>query len=164
MQDAQQAYFETQVLTAAPQKLRLMLIEGATRFATQTAEHWRASRREEGDKTLVRCREIVAELLVAIKPEDSAAAANTAAIYLFIFQALNEMQFEPDADRIDGIVQVLTEDRETWRQLCEIMPEAPVPPAGSEMPGELTADDFDSSAMNPIADTATVQGGFSLDA
>ena len=35
-QPAHESYLEAQVMTATPQKLRLMLIEGAIRFARQT--------------------------------------------------------------------------------------------------------------------------------
>ena len=34
------SYLETQIRTATPQKLQLMLIEGAQRFANETVRHW----------------------------------------------------------------------------------------------------------------------------
>ena len=60
--NVQDAYLQTQVMTATPQKLRLMLVDGAIRYASQTLEHWKENRDEEGAETLARCRAIIAEL------------------------------------------------------------------------------------------------------
>jgi flagellar protein FliS len=51
------------VLTAPPQKLQLMLIEGAIRFGLQARSLWNEDRGAEACEALVRSQEIVVELM-----------------------------------------------------------------------------------------------------
>ena len=112
------AYLETQIATAAPQQLRLMLIEGALRLARQTADAWREERRDEALDTLIRCRSIITELISGIRAGSSQLADKVLGIYVFLFQELTEAQLRRDASRIDGIIRVLEEERATWQELC----------------------------------------------
>lgn len=66
---AHNAYFESQVLTATPQRLRLMAIDGAIRFARQAAEHWRHERIYEGGEAVIGCQKLIIELMSGLKPE-----------------------------------------------------------------------------------------------
>jgi flagellar secretion chaperone FliS len=112
------AYLETQIATAAPQQLRLMLIEGALRLARQTADAWREERRDEALDTLIRCRSIITELISGIRAGSSQLADKVLGIYLFLFQELTEAQLRRDASRMDGVIRVLEEERTTWQELC----------------------------------------------
>ena len=114
---ARHAYLETQIATAAPQQLRLMLIEGALRLARQTADAWREDRRDEPLDTLIRCRSIITELISGIRAGSSQLADKVLGIYLFLFQELTEAQLR-DASRMDGVIRVLEEERTTWQELC----------------------------------------------
>ena len=115
---ARHAYLETQIATAAPQQLRLMLIEGALRLARRTADAWREERRDEALDTLIRCRSIITELISGIRAGSSQLADKVLGIYLFLFQELTEAQLRRDASRMDGIIRVLEEERTTWQELC----------------------------------------------
>ena len=68
---ARERYLEAQVMTATPQKLRLMLIEGAIQHARQALEFERLEQPEQRGKSISRCRAIVAELLGSIRPDQS---------------------------------------------------------------------------------------------
>ena len=46
------AYHETEVFTASPQRLRVMLIDGAIRALQTTKQHWAASEFELGGKSM----------------------------------------------------------------------------------------------------------------
>lgn len=118
-------YLETQVLTATPQKLRLMLIEGAIRKARNTLACWEEEQYEAAFESLVRCREIVSELLGGNQDDSIPVARQMAAIYLFLFRTLIEAQFERSAEKVASVLRVLEVEQETWRQLCEQMPEPP---------------------------------------
>ena len=115
---ARHAYLETQIATAAPQQLRLMLIEGALRLARQTADAWREDRRDEALDILIRCRSIITELISGIRAGSSQLADKVLGIYLFIFQELTRAQLSRDASRMDGVIRVLEEERTTWQELC----------------------------------------------
>jgi len=174
-QDIQATYLETQVMTATPQRLRLMLIEGAMRFAREAIMHHEQADADATFESILRCRAIITELLGAIKSDRSEAARQVAGIYLFLFRELSEIQMKHDAARLGEVVRVLEVEQETWRQLCEAMPEAPEPEESS-LPKEITAGSakaippapmnpttysagFDSSAIPPMP-----SGGFDSNA
>lgn len=123
---ARDVYLEAQVRTATPQRLRLMLIEGALRFARQSLALWDDERQREARfDALARCRNIVSELYATIKTEGFPVAAQVKAIYLFLFQQLANASLAKDPEKVRDVVGVLEAERETWQQLCEIMPEPP---------------------------------------
>jgi flagellar protein FliS len=168
---AEYTYLEDEVLTASPQRLRLMLIDGAIRFARLTISHWQVDHADAASQTLMRCRAIVTELLASVrasrascehlvdhmrraKPLTAAqrereveslyeAAKNTAGVYVFLFRELTEAQMTRDAGKVNGAIRVLEVERETTRLLCQQQPEAPELDAPlPESPREITARDI----------------------
>ena len=126
--DTRDIYLEMQVNSATPQKLRLMLIEGALRFARRTLDHWRDSALDEGLESLIRAREIIGELIAGIQTEASPLARQVGSLYVYLFSALTEAQQTRDEHQLAAVIKVLEEERETWRQVCSQLPERPVPP------------------------------------
>lgn len=124
-QHAREAYIEAQVMTATPQKLRLMLIEGAIRFARQTIQQWQAGDNERALEAIIRCRNIVSELLSSIRVDESELTKRVASLYLFVFQNLTEAQLRRDVKLVEEAIDVLEVERGTWRELCDEMPHAP---------------------------------------
>jgi flagellar protein FliS len=116
---------ETQVRTATPQKLQLMLIEGAIRFANETVRHWGADDAEASFESLNRCRKIVSQLLHSVRPDMSEPAKRAAAVYLFLFQTLTDIQLHRERHRMPEVLKVLESERQTWQIVCEEMPETP---------------------------------------
>ncbi len=137
---ARESYLKTQLTTATPQKLRLLLICGAIRFAQQTMRHWEENDSEAAFESLTRCRGVVVELMTTVRRDDDATSYNVFKIYLFLFQALTAVQHSHDAEEMRKILNVLDEERQTWEELCELMPEAPDPALRkSYAPQEVTA-------------------------
>jgi flagellar protein FliS len=164
MHHARQAYLETQLLTATPQRLRLMLIEGAIRFAHLTRQYWDEDRDEAAFEALLRCRGIVTELMTSIHADGSQLARRVTALYVFIFQALTEAQVRRDAGKLAEAVKILELERDTWREVCEQMPEAPqADDASPRQPREITSG---AAAIPPLSPpgSSSVSGSFSLDA
>lgn len=140
-QRANEKYFESQVLTASPQRLRLMLIDGALHYARRALQHWQAGRMYEGGEAVIGCQRIVTELLRSLKPEVAPElVANVAAIYNFVFKVLIEAGLKRDQAKLNEAISVLEIERETWRQVCEQLgsslevPAAPVLPAAPRAP------------------------------
>jgi flagellar protein FliS len=123
----QSSYLEAQVLTATPQKQRLMLIEGAIRFARQTLQLWEEKHDELACDALTSCRNIIAELISSITIQEDDLTRRVAAIYVFIFQTIVEAQLKRSKKSLQDALDVLAIERETWQLLCEQMPEAPTP-------------------------------------
>ena len=186
--NARAAYLETQILTATPQRLRLLLIDGAIRFANETAGHWKEDRVEPGRQSLERCRAVISELLAAVKADRSELTQQVAGIYAFLFRELTEANVDRNIDKLADVVRVLHVERETWSELCDNMPEAPkraepvepeeisasglgsIPAAPSQSTGAPLAPPaptgFDSAdfSANPSDAATTSGGGLSLDA
>jgi flagellar protein FliS len=125
--DVQQIYLETQITTATPQRLRLLLVEGAIRFARQTQDQWRTEQDEAALESLIRCRDIVSELIAGVHPDESPLTRQVTALYGYLFSALTEARQTRDATLLAAVIRVLDEERETWRQVCEQLPDRPVP-------------------------------------
>lgn len=123
--NAGQAYLETQIATATPQQLRLMLIEGALRHARKAVEAWAEPGPCDPLEPLIRCRSLVAELIAGIRSGSSPLADKVLVIYLFLFQELTEAQLRQDAARVSGVIRVLEEERITWQEVCATQPEPP---------------------------------------
>lgn len=152
------AYLETQVATATPQKLRLLLVEGAIRWARRTLELWQENQAEPALEALIRCREIIAELLSGVRPDGSALCKQVTGIYAFLFQRLTEAQLHHQPGILEEVIEVLEEERLTWQQLCQQMPAAPDAGLRRQFaPQEITA------GITALAG-GTLYEGLSLDA
>lgn len=170
MTDPRFVYLETQIATATPQKLRLMLIEGAIRHANAALEHWEQGRNEDGLASITRCRAIAAELLEGVRNDGTELTQRVIAIYTFLFETLHEAEFQRDVTRLADVLKVLQEERITWKQVCQDHPEAPqaaprfeaidsqfiAPPRVSDLPGGYHAPHFPSAST-------TATSGFSLE-
>ena len=125
-------YLEAQVLTATPQKLRLMLIEGALRHGRQAREHWQADRIWEGGEALTRCHEIVHELIAGLRREVAPElVAQVGGLYAYMSRLLSTAHLRRDLVKLDEALALLDHERETWalvgRQLGESRAAAPAP-------------------------------------
>lgn len=125
-------YLETQVLTAAPQKLRLMLVDGALRHGRLAREHWQANRLWEGGEALTRCHEIVHELMAGLRREVAPdLVAKVAGLYAYTSRLLSQAHLRRELHTLDEALALLEQERETWRLVCEQLgesrPAAPAP-------------------------------------
>jgi flagellar protein FliS len=112
-------YLVTEVLTATPQKLHLMLVEGAIRFSEKARRFLSDGQTDRAVESLIRAREIVIQMTVAVdQATDPALAKKVTAVYLFIFRSLAEAGYRLDANKIADAVRVLEVERETWRAVC----------------------------------------------
>ena len=112
-----EAYLSSQVNTATPQKLHLMLLEGALRFGLLAKQSWDDD--VARGEALTRCRTITGELLASVRADDSEISKQLADIYQFIYLTVVEAQVNTDVSKIDEAMQVLEVERETWRQVCD---------------------------------------------
>ncbi len=113
-----EAYLKTQILTAPPEKLQLMLYEGAIRFATQAREKIEQKKFDESHELLVRAQNIVMELICGLRPELNASlCSRMAALYSFIYTRLVTANVERNVKAIDDALEILAIQRDTWVEL-----------------------------------------------
>lgn len=161
------AYLEAQVTTATPQRLRLMLIEMALRRLRAALASWQAGQQEAGIADVRRCREIMTELIGGIQPDGQPLTNRVLGIYLFLFNALVEAEMSQDERRVNEVIGVLEEERQTWQAVCEQMPERPQPAPDRVSTEEIApqrvtgnwSGDYGGPRAAPVA-----QASFSIDA
>jgi flagellar protein FliS len=148
-------YFENQVFTATPQRLRLMLIDGALTYARKATQHWEQGRIYEGGEAIVGCQRIVTELLRGLRADVAPdLVANVADVYNYVFRCLIEAGLKRDAIKLIDAVRVLEIERETWRQLCE---QLGTPLESGQPPTQRLGPHFSTQPDQPA-------GGFTIDA
>lgn len=113
-------YLETEVLTATPQKLQLMMIEGAIRFTQRAKLYLQEEKHEEFCESVIRAEEIVAEIMAVMDPKPAPElVGQVASVYLFVYRRLMEANLNRDEAMLDDVLRVLGEERITWRLVCE---------------------------------------------
>ncbi|HEY2882167.1 MAG TPA: flagellar export chaperone FliS [Pirellulales bacterium] len=113
-------YLEHEVLSAAPQKLQLMLLEAAIRHARTAKLMWSQQRDEAAGDAIERAQQIIAQLLGGLHPEDKQPLVRrVAAIYSFVFRSLGTARMQRDEATLDAALRILEIERETWRQVCQ---------------------------------------------
>jgi flagellar secretion chaperone FliS len=159
---ARDEYLSTEVLTAAPQKLQLMLIEAAIRFGRRAEMHWKSRQNEAAFNALIRCQEIVSQLISGLAANlESPLVRQVSAVYAYVYRSLISAGFHHAPQKLADALRVLEIERETWLQVCERL-------------GTKRADDAaesshtESKATSPLAfDLPTVGepiSGFSFEA
>jgi flagellar protein FliS len=113
------SYLESKVLTAPPQRLHLMLIEGAIRFGRQAEEQLRLGNQAAAAAPLLRTIDIVGELLAGVRSSQSDTNKKVADLYWFLFRRVSEAKIHADAAALSEALQLLEYERETWQLVCE---------------------------------------------
>jgi flagellar protein FliS len=123
-------------MTAPPEELRLMLLEGAVKFAAQGRDGLKSRNFEASFNGLSQCRDIVVELITTIRADaDPDMADRVRAVYTFIYNELTQAGFDKDAGRLDKVVKLLEYELETWQMLISKLADeraagtSPPPPA-----------------------------------
>jgi flagellar protein FliS len=104
---AQQAYRDSAILTAPPERLVVMLYDGANRFLIQGATAMR-----DGNLSVMNDRQLRATLDMSA----GQVAANLESIYSFCQRLLLEARLKQDAEKIDHVAKLLRELRDAWDQ------------------------------------------------
>lgn len=141
-------YLANEVLTAPPQKLRLMLIETAIRYITRARAAWANGQSEEGSELILRAQDVVGELLGALRPDaQSELVRNVAALYVFVFRALVDAHVRRDGRRLEDALRVLLLEAETWRMVCRQLAESQAEAAAQ---GQAQAQEADVRARDAV--------------
>ncbi len=123
-----QAYRESAVLTAPPERLVVMLYDGARRFLFQAATAMRDGDVPTSHDRLRRAEKIVEHLLATLDMSQGEISERLEAIYVFCLEQLSEGRMKQDAARLDAVGELLGELREAWATLADA-PQAVATPA-----------------------------------
>lgn len=118
--DVHNPYLRTKVLTASPEELRLMLIEGSIRFMREGREAMDSKNYEAQYEALSNAKNILLELMGSMRHEIAPElCGNLERLYTYLYRTLVEAGFERDPAKVDEVVQLMEYERETWLLLME---------------------------------------------
>ena len=113
------AYKQQSIMTAPPERLVVMLYDGAIRFFFQAAAALREGARVTAIERLGRGEAIVDHLLGTLDMERGGKIAqHLEGIYVFCKRLLMEARAADDADKVDLVRGYLAELRESWARLA----------------------------------------------
>jgi flagellar protein FliS len=116
---AQQAYRDSSVLTAPPERLVVMLYDGAHRFLFQAAHAMRSGDVSMMNNRMQRAEAIINELRVTLDHEQGGdISVKLDSIYSFCQRHLLEARLKRDPQRIEQVIKLLGELREAWDQVA----------------------------------------------
>lgn len=145
-------YLRTKVMTASPAELRLMLIDGAIRFAQQARSGLIANDHEKVYTGSVQCRAILTELITSLQPEvDRLLCERLTSLYTFIYNEMVGAVSNRDPQGVDQVLELLRYERETWTLAIERLAEhgtqlAVSNSSSSELPEKPIEDDGNAMA------------------
>jgi flagellar protein FliS len=123
--DANRAYTESSVLTAPRERLVVMLYDGAIRFLNQSAVALRAGNQRVFLDRVQRAEAIIKELNLTLDMRRGGdVAERLRSIYQFCNMHLAAATMEGDPKKIEDVIRLLTELRESWQQIAANPPAA----------------------------------------
>ncbi|MBL8746735.1 MAG: flagellar export chaperone FliS [Phycisphaerae bacterium] len=118
--DINNPYFRTKVLTASPEELRLMLIDGCVRFLADGRAALEAKNFEKVYEHFTNARNILVELTTSLRRDvDPALCDKLEAIYTYVLRLTVDGSFDKDLKKIDEAIQLMEYDRQTWTLLLD---------------------------------------------
>ncbi len=136
-------YLKTKVMTADPAELRLMLFDGALKFAEQGRQGLVARDYEAAFNGISRCQQILAELINSLNPQQAPELCQKlAGLYTFMVTRLMKARHHRDPAIVEEVIKLLKYERETWIMLLDNLAretgtraDTPAPSAAPPAPG-----------------------------
>jgi flagellar protein FliS len=114
------AYLRTKVLTAGPAELRLMLFDGALKFAEKGRQGLADRDYEAAYEGISRCQQIILELINGLRPvQDPQLCNRLSGLYTFLYRRLIDASRERSPAIIAEVIKLLEYERQTWALLMD---------------------------------------------
>ncbi|MEM1165592.1 MAG: flagellar export chaperone FliS [Planctomycetota bacterium] len=118
--DVNNPYFRTKVLTASPEQLRLMLIDGGIHFMELGRDALAKKDFEGVYENISQAKAILLELINALRPEHAPdLCERLSSLYTFMFTELTRASTERSPEVVDKVIELMRFERETWVMLME---------------------------------------------
>lgn len=116
---AYKEYRRTQVAASSQRDLILMMYAAAIRNAKDGKEAILAGKTQEANGALLKAQDIIFELMGSLRLDVGEIATNLYSLYEYIISQLAQANIHKDTERIDQVVDMLTELREAWEQIAQ---------------------------------------------
>jgi len=118
------AYLRTKVMTAGPAELRMMLFDGALRFAEKGRAGLAERDFEAAYEGISRCQQILLELINGLQPQqDPVLCERLSGLYTFMYTRLIDASQERSAEIVEEVIKLLEYEQQTWSMLLEKLAE-----------------------------------------
>lgn len=135
--DTDNPYFRHKVMTASPQELRLLLLDGALHFVDLGRQGLRESDFEAVYEGFSQAKAIVMELITSLNHEvDRELCDRMQSLYTYIYKLLIDASFERDDAKAKEARERLQFERDTWAMLMERIQHGEQPAAPAPTPVE----------------------------
>ncbi len=111
-------YRRNQVDTATPEKLLLMVYDGAVRFVRSAREGVANRDFERANREIIRVQDILAELTAALDFGRSDVSKSLFALYEYMNRRLIEANIRKDEKILEEVESMLGGLREAWKQVA----------------------------------------------
>ncbi len=136
----QNSYLTTEIMTADPGKLILLLFDGAINFLKQGKIYLLEKQYKEKGQQLMRGHAVVSELLNCLdKEKGGEIAIRLQAIYIYILQRITDADLKKDVGAIDECIGLLSELREAWYTITHKPSTSPVTETAPKTRPEFSA-------------------------
>ena len=147
--DINNPYFRTKVLTASPEELRLLLLDGALHFTAVGREGLAAKDFERVYEGFSQAKAIVMELINALRPEHAPELCQRmSGLYTYIYRLLMESSFQRDDEKAAEAQKLLEYERETWVMLMEQLAAGSPSPVRRALPDHPEQADGDRPSLS----------------
>ena len=137
--DTTTAYLRSKVMSASPEELRLMLLDGALRFAHQARNGLELKNYEMTYSGFSQCRAIIVELMSSINDAANPELADKVkSLYGFFFSELIAASHDKDIQKLDKVIELLEYERETWTMLMDQLAAERAQTARAEQPARIS--------------------------
>lgn len=114
-----ESYQQNAVTTASPSELTLMLYNGCLKFIGLARKAITEKNVEQKNVNLQKAQNIISELMVTLNM-DIEISKNMMSLYDFVNRQLIEANTKNDIAALDEAASIVTEFRDTWKQVIQI--------------------------------------------
>ncbi|MCZ6492650.1 MAG: flagellar export chaperone FliS [Planctomycetota bacterium] len=153
-------YLHTKVMTASTAELRLLLFDGALKFAEQGKAALEAGNHEAAYEGISRCQDILIELINSLQPQHSPELCQQlSSLYTFMYTRLIAAIGERSPAIAEEVLGILRYERETWSMLLERLAEENAAAGGlTETPRAQPPQPAHASGSSLIGGSVSVKG------
>ena len=113
-------YLRTRIMTASPEQLRLMLYDGALRFARQGRAAIERGEFETSYNAIARAKRIVLELGNSLNHDaNPELCQRLASLYTYVYRLLTDANMTRQLPPLDEAIELIGYERETWQMYID---------------------------------------------
>lgn len=110
-------YQQTQIQTASPEKLLIMLYNGCINFLNQSKKYMEIDDKEQTNKFLLKAQAIITEFMDTIEFEPNPEfAQNLYSLYEYMNHTLVQANIKKDPEKVDTVLNLLKTLKSAWEE------------------------------------------------